>query len=450
MLDSTEPVWRDESAARYQGPRVLFFNYEEYRLPEQVTRMRTVLSPQAQAGVFRYNSGGTVRQTNLLTLIQPAGCTGCTNSFDPTTSKLLADIQKSTTTTGSIQALTDPNLQRFTFTNSGGQDRYFPTVRLDFNLTSKHHLENIWNYNKFGSKVDFLNSRDPQFPGFPNFGSQISNRFSNSTALRSTFTPTLVNEARFGLTGGTLLFFPEPSAADFSGPVANQQGFALGISAAGITNAHNTTAPSRRNAPVWQFSDTVNWTRGTHSLNFGANFSQINYWSVDSLLVPSITFGVNTSDPANAMFSGDLRERNFPGASDTDITNARNIYAVLMGHVTAMTGSARLSEETAKYTYLGDLVQRARQREFGVFAQDSWRARPNLTLTGGLRWVQFLFIAQNDVYCRYRLTISSASRDRAISSSQEHRQEGLALLRIRMVSGPMRHSGEIWRQALAA
>src|SRR5690606_16915737 len=120
-----------------------------------------------------------------------------------------------------------PNLQNFTFTNTGGQDRYFPTVRLDFNLTEKHHLENIWNYNYFGGVVDFLNSTDPAFPGFPNKGSQTSHRFSNVTALRSTFTPRLVNEARFGLTGGTVLFFGEASVADFTGSVANQQGFNL-------------------------------------------------------------------------------------------------------------------------------------------------------------------------------------------------------------------------------
>ncbi len=266
--------------------RAFFFvNYEEYRLPEQVTRNRTVLSPDAQAGIFRY-AGGPAEGINLLNLAATVGCPGCTTTFDPTVQKLLADIGQATTTTGALNATADPNLQQYTFTNTGGQDRYFPTLRLDFNLSEKHQLENVWNYNKFGGVVDFLNNRDPQFPGFPNKGSQISNRFSNVTALRSTFTSRLVNEARFGFTGGTVLFFGEVTPADFSGSVANQQGLALGINAAGITNAHNTTAPSRRNAPVWQFSDAVTWTRASHNLSFGFNFTQINFWSQDQTLVP--------------------------------------------------------------------------------------------------------------------------------------------------------------------
>ena len=37
--------------------RAFFFvNYEEYRLPEQVTRNRTILSPLAQQGIFQYNT----------------------------------------------------------------------------------------------------------------------------------------------------------------------------------------------------------------------------------------------------------------------------------------------------------------------------------------------------------------------------------------------------------
>jgi len=388
--------------------RAFFFvNYEEYRLPEQVTRNRTILSPLAQSGVFQYGSASARRQVNLLQLAQNAQnnpttpCLSCTATIDPTVQKLLADIRNSTTTTGAVIAQPDPNFQQFTFTNAGGQDRYFPTVRLDFNLTERHHLENIWNYNKFGGKADFLNGRDPQFPGFPNIGSQGSNRFSNVTALRSTFTSRLVNEARFGFTGGTILFFTEATAADFNGPLANQQGFALnlnagaGATALGLTNAHNTTAPSRRNAPVKQFSDTLTWTQASHNVSFGFNFTQVNYWAENQTLVPTVTFGVDAADPADGIFTG----ANFPDASADDITRARNLYSVLTGRITQIAANARLSEENGQYTYLGTLTERARQREIGFFAQDSWRARQNLTLTGGVRMeVQFPFTPLNNVY----------------------------------------------------
>ncbi len=379
--------------------RAFFFvNYEEYRLPEQTTRQRTILHPLTQEGIFRYNTSSGVRQVDLLQVARTVGCGGCTTAIDPTIAKLLGDIRQSTSKAGAIQQLTDPNLQRFTFTNTGGQDRYFPTVRFDFNLTSKHHLESIYNYQKFGGKVDFLNNADPAFPGFPNHGSQISNRFSEVIALRSTLTPTMVNEARFGFTGGTLLFFPETSVADFSGSVANQQGLNLnGISAAGITGPNVVTAPSRRNAPVWQINDTINWTRGTHSLSFGGSFTQINLWSQNQTLVPSVTFGIDSTDPASAMFV----TANFPGASAADISRAAGIYAVLTGHITAISANARLDEKTGQYSYLGGLTQRAREREAGLFAQDSWRMRPSLTLTGGLRWeVQFPFTALNNVYAQ--------------------------------------------------
>ena len=116
--------------------------------------------------------------------------------------------------------------------------------------TKNHHLENIWNYQQFRSTVDFLNSVDPAFPGFPNLGSQDSNRFSNSTAWRWTISQNIVNEARFGLTGGSSLFFPQVNAGQFEnqGGVAsrNQRGQAF-------QPQRLSTAPSRRNSPVKQF-----------------------------------------------------------------------------------------------------------------------------------------------------------------------------------------------------
>ena len=383
------PIWIPKL---FNGKDKAFFfvNYEEFRIPEQTTRQRTILSEAARSGVFRYATNTT--GVNLYTL---AAANGHTSTPDPTIAKLLQDIRTSTTQTGAVQALTDPNIERFTFTNQGGQTRYFPTVRLDFNLTEKHKLENVWNYQLFTGLVDFLNSTDPSFPNFPNQGFQGSNRFSNTTALRSTLTPTIVNEARFGLTGGTVLFFPNVNVGQFTGSLANQDGFSIGIGAAGITSATVSTTPSRRNAPVKTFTDTLTWTRGSHSMSFGGSFTNIDFWSWSQQQVPTIGLGVDATDPANTMFTA----ANFPGASATDLANARAIYAVLTGRVTSINASALLNENTLEYTYLGANVQRGRQREFGFFAQDAWRVNPNLTLTGGLRWeVQLPFQAKTAVY----------------------------------------------------
>ncbi len=326
--------------------RAFFFvNYEEFRQPTQVTRQRTIFNPDTQRGIFQYNR--TVNNQTVVEkvdLLAVAARNGQTATIDPVIGKLLADIRNSTILTGAVQQLTDPNLMRFTFANNSSGIRYYPTIRLDFNLTEKHHLENVYYYQNYLTTIDTLNGVDPAFPGFPNFGSQLSNRFSESLALRSTLTPTLVNEARFGFTGGTVLFRPELSAQMFTGPVANQLGYSLGINAAGITNATVTTAPSRRNAPTWEISDALTWTRGAHSLSFGGQFTKVNLWSVNQTVVPSITFSVNSNDPAISMFT----QANFPGAAAADLTRAQNIYAVLTGRVTAITGNANLDEKSGK------------------------------------------------------------------------------------------------------
>src|SRR5215510_8044027 len=195
--------------------RAFFFvNFEEFRQPNSITRNRTILSPDAQAGIFKF-TGGPAAGINLLTL------GGQTAATDPIIGKVLADIRSAANSTGGVQPSSNPNTQSFTFNNSSMGRRYFPTVRLDFNLSSKHSLSNTYNYQSFVTSVDTLNNVDPAFPGFANHGGQFSNRFADSLTLRSTLTPRLVNEARAGLTGGTVLFFPDINAGQF----ANQGGF---------------------------------------------------------------------------------------------------------------------------------------------------------------------------------------------------------------------------------
>ena len=377
-----------------------FFNYEEVRQPSSVVRNRTIMSPDAQRGVFQYNAAGGVQRVDLLAL---AANNRQVSTVDPTMTKLLSDIRSSTSGTGGILPLTDPNQERFTFQNQVSSNRRFPTTRLDFNLTQKHHLEASYWYNRYNTYPDTLNNADQTFPGFPQIAGQSSDRFSYSLALRSTLSPRLVNEARFGFTGGTVRFYPERSLKDFAGSVGNLAGFQLNLTSTsalanaslGYSNAAAGTTVSRRNAPITFFGDTLNWQKGSHALSFGGSMTESKVFLYQRTIVPTITFGIDSSDPSNSMFT----TANFQGAATADLNRAKALYATLTGRVVQISSSATIDEQTGEYVYLGHDRERSRQREFGFFAQDSWRKSSNLTLNYGLRWeLQFPYRALNNRY----------------------------------------------------
>ncbi len=255
-----------------KGKAFFFINYEEYRLPEAQLRTRTVLSAAAVAGTFFPGSaacgGSAATGCNLLTL---AAAKGFVSTRDPILGALLDSTR---TVAGTYNTTSDPNINQLSFTNQGGQKRQFPTARFDFEVNKNNHIETIYNYQVFRSKVDFLNNADPFAPGFPNFGSQDSNRYSSATAWRWTIKSNLVNEARVGVQNGIVLFFPQNNATQF----VNQGGFSQGISvaAAGISNVTTINSPQRRNTPTNQLSDNLSWIKGKHTLNFGGDISSIS------------------------------------------------------------------------------------------------------------------------------------------------------------------------------
>ncbi len=365
-----------------KGKAFFFINYEEYRLPEAQLRTRTVLSPSALAGVFTYGANAI----NLYTVAAASDCDAVTAGLQPCTSTpdptILALLTSTRGVAGTYNALSDPNIQTLSFTNQGGQKRQFPTARFDFEVNKNNHIETIYNYQVFRSKVDFLNNADPFAPGFPNFGSQDSNRYASSTAWRSTIKSNLVNEARVGVQNGIVLFFPQNNAAQF----VNQGGFSQGIGAAasGISGVTTINNPQRRNTPTYQLSDNLSWIKGKHTLNFGGDISSVSTFLQNAVngAVPSIGYAQDTSDVIEtAMFTAG----NFPGSSATNRNQADTLYRVLTGRLTTISHTAALGEDGTTYTLDQTRIQRYRQREFGIYGQDSWRFRPNLTLNFGLR-----------------------------------------------------------------
>ena len=94
----------------------------------------------------------------------------------------------------------------------------------------------------------------------------------------------------------------------------------------------------------------------------------------------------------------------FPGASSTDITNARNLYAVLTGRINAIARNARIQPDGSTYKILGASDQYGTLPQWGSFINDSWRVKPALTINAGLRYdVQRPFYAQNNSYSRATL-----------------------------------------------
>jgi hypothetical protein len=373
-----------------------FFNYEEFRSPSLITRTRTILGPGAVQGLYSYSAAGGTQTVNLLTL---AAANGQTSTLDPTVSKLLRDI-RSASAQGSIVDLSDPLLQSATFQVDSTNYTPYPLGRVDYNISRNHRLTGSFNYNHINSTPDTTNNREPFFPGFPNTGSQQSTRYTTSEFLRSTFGTSMVNEFHVGASGGATKFSPELAPSLFGGTsVADQAGFYLNLGnvccATALTNAGGSGAYSAREASTRVFEDQLNWLHGNHNVSVGAGLTQARVWLENHQVVPEIRFGIATGDPAATMFT----TANFPGASTAQLTNARAVYAILTGRVNQLLGNARLNEDTGQYEYLGDGFQRGTVNQWGLFAQDNWRVRNNLTFNLGVRYELALpFEATNNSY----------------------------------------------------
>jgi Carboxypeptidase regulatory-like domain/TonB-dependent Receptor Plug Domain len=391
-----------QPGARFGGPilrnKAFFFvNYEESRTPGANTENRTILHPRAEQGWFRYTASGQTREFNVLDIVRGARPNDVT-TIDPTVGRLLADIRASTAGSTVVDN-TNPLTQNLTYTYQTESVTKYPTGRIDYNVTDKHRLSWSMTYTDLVSTPDTTNNREPNFPGFPNTGSQVSDRYITRGTLRSTLGANLVNEFTVGGSGGATMFSPEIAASQFSGTsVADQAGFLLNINSVGsITNAASTGSYSAREGSTKVVENTLSWLRGTHSIQMGGAWTRTDIWLQNQQFVPTMNFGVDNNDPANGIFS----TANFPGASQAQLDNARNLFAVLTGRVLSITGEQRLDENTNKYNFLGLGMQRARLVDYGFFVADTWRMKANFTLNLGLRYdLQLPFYPRNDSYSK--------------------------------------------------
>jgi hypothetical protein len=369
-----------------RGKAFFFAHFEQIRFPNSFTRTRTVFNSRVADGFFRYQFGtgaaAEVREVNLLTL---AAANGQIAAKDPTTLKLIGLIDAATKTTGTRSASSDPLYDNYVWQSPAALLEYQPTVRLDYNLSTKHRLSGSWTSITAKRTPDYLNSADPRFPGAPNQRDFVSIRPLLSVSMRSVLSKGTVNELRGGASAyGPGSHFGQSSAiSSRNDPTsfADSGGFAI-TTPTSTTDWFTSNTPSWRTAPTYSIEDTVTWQKRKHTVTAGGNYLISNANSQGQQMVPGITLGFDTNfDPANSMFN----TTNFPGASSAQLTAAQATYAVLTGRVTSINSQAVL-DASGKYVELGPTTLPGGLKVYGSFVQDSWKLRPNLTLTGGIRY----------------------------------------------------------------
>ena len=244
-------------------------------------------------------------------------------------------------------------------------------AKVDYNLTSdaKHRLS------VSGAMANEGNPQAPFLPGtapentFLDFNKGIIANYSG------VISNTLVNNFRYGFVRQSY-----GNIGDSNKPYIHIRNLSQGVTRSSVSKT-----------PAHSFSDDVSWTHRTHTLQFGMTFgltgnprnntsnsfsdgiANASWLDVSGMLVKS-------GSPFNPANNG------YP-AGDGGFANAYDFP--LMGMLGMVT------EDDATYNYLKDgsvLAQGAAvQRHFAFrsyawYGQDTWKVKPNLTVTYGLRY----------------------------------------------------------------
>jgi hypothetical protein len=229
-------------------------------------------------------------------------------------------------------------------------------ARVDHMLSEATAL--VFRYS-FGNRRFFEPFAGPTLAAVPGYGNDVPRRSQNAlVGLNHVFSPRLVNDVRFafnrvassvnqenqGTSVNRALGLPELSA--------NSRDFGLSfITVTGFSPlGHEGNNPQSTVTNTFQILDTASYVRGSHLFKFGADIRAVQQNGFR-----------------------DVQSRGFLNFSPFAYTG--NALADLLLGLPLVTGGARV-----------DNAQHLRAESYHFFVNDSFRIRPSLTLSAGLRY----------------------------------------------------------------
>ncbi len=232
----------------------------------------------------------------------------------------------------------------------------FNSARLDHKITEAHQLSLRFSYNPSdirGIQVESQNQSLGQ-NDFSRLGIQTLRDATFVSALTSTLSSTVVNEARFQFGQRRATFRSE-----------NGDAVAVNIVGAAFFG-RELFSPVARTENRYEYTDSVNWVRGNHSFKFGGDAAFISVGA---------TFELN--------FAGLY---NFGGLSATTLAAFPTLPGVGAAPDFTPVQQYGLGFPSNYIQGFGNPASRLKNRPFAWFAQDSWKIRPNLTFNYGVRY----------------------------------------------------------------
>ncbi len=237
-------------------------------------------------------------------------------------------------------------------------------TRLDYTIDSnaKHTAffrGNVQNDNEAGL---------PQFPGQPPNSVTLTNNKGLAAGLTSLLRPTLISNFRYGFTRAGN---EQTGIANFSA-----------VSLRGLSDSVGITRGLAAIIPVHTISEDMNWTKGSHNVQFGG-VVRLTRNKRNNL---RNSFSSASANASWLVGSGNVLNKPWADMDSVSTLPFRYSMADVMGLVT---------QGNAQYNYMVDgtvigegkpVLRNFASEEYEMYVQDTWRVNRALTVTAGLRY----------------------------------------------------------------